>query len=186
MSVTPPRVSAGRLDDWECVEASLDTLFRLPVVAVDGYTLVYEDEALRERFRVAAGEGLTRFFFATRLAFDPPLSPRVEALLQQTVTSAARGVFADRLADRGLDGVKRSGRRHLTVDSGHRASVTAYSAHRDCGDRTLPVEGLLGVWREDGFTIAGGVHPVGDAGLGVDVEPERYEVELQELIADVA
>jgi len=185
MAATPPQVTAEGIEEWECVEASIDTLFDLPVIAVEGHTLVYEDAALRERLRRATGEGVTRFFFATRLAFEPALSPRVEALLQRTVTSAAQGAFADRLEDRGLTDVQHGGRRRVSVDSGGHASATAFTTSYECDGTALPVEGLLAVWRDDGFTIAGGAHPVGDGGLGVDVEPERYESELLELIGGV-
>lgn len=185
MAATPPQVTAEGIEEWECVEASIDTLFSLPVVAVEGYTLVYEDAALRERLRRAAGEDVTRFFFATQLAFEPALSSRVEALLQQTVTSAARGAFADRLEDRGLADVEYGGRRRVTVGSGASASATAYTGSYECDGAQLPIEGLLAVWRDEGFTIAGGAHPVGDGGLDVGVEPERYESELLELIGGV-
>ncbi|SNZ12854.1 hypothetical protein SAMN06269185_1958 [Natronoarchaeum philippinense] len=186
MAATPPQVAADRLDDWECVEVSVDTLFSLPVVAVEGYTLVYEDAPLRERFRTATGEPITRFFFATRLAFVPALSSRVEALLQPTVASAAQGAFADQLDDRGLSTVTREGRQRLTVDSGKRASATVYTASYEWDGMAVPIEGLLAVWRGDGFTIAGGAYPSGDDDLGVEVDAERYESALIELIGGVA
>jgi len=186
MAATPPRVTAEGIEAWECVEASIDTLFDLPVVAVEGYTLVYEDAALRERLRRATGEGVTRFFFATQLAFKPALSPRVEALLHRTVTSGAQGAFTDRLEDRGLTNVGFAGRRRLSLGDGERASAAAFTAGYEVADATLPIEGLVAVWRDDGFTIAGGAHPVDDGGLGVEIEAERYEDELVELIGGVA
>jgi len=186
MAATPPQVTAEGIEEWECVEASVDTLFDLPVVAVEGYTLVYEDAALRERLLRATGEDVTRFFFATRLAFDPALSPRVEALLYRTVASAAQGAFADRLADRGLTDIQRAGRRKLAPGDKKRASAAAFTADYDITGTELPIEGLIAVWRDDGFTIAGGAYPVADAGFGVEIEAERYETELVELIQGVA
>ncbi|GAA0661913.1 hypothetical protein ACFQDG_03960 [Natronoarchaeum mannanilyticum] len=186
MAATPPQVTAEGIEEWECVEASVDTLFDLPVVAVEGYTLVYEDAALREQLRRATGEDVTRFFFATQLAFEPALSPRVEALLHRTVASAAQGAFADRLEDRGLTDIQRAGRRKITLGDHRRASAVAFTADYEVEGATLPIEGLIAVWRDDGFTIAGGAHPVGDGGLGVEIEAERYEDELVELIGGVA
>jgi len=186
MAATPPQVTAEGIEAWECVEASVDTLFDLPVVAIEGYTLVYEDAALRERLHRATGDGATRFFFATQLAFDPELSPRVEALLYRTVASAAQGAFADRLEDRGLSDIQRAGRRKLALGDSKRASAAAFTADYEVAGATLPIEGLVAVWRDDGFTIAGGAYPVGDAGLGVEIEAERYETELVELIEGVA
>lgn len=186
MAATPPQVTVEGIEEWECVEASIDTLFDLPVVAVEGYTLVYEDAALRERLRRATGESVTRFFFATRLAFEPALSPRVEALLHRTVASAAQGAFADRLEDRGLADVRYAGRRRLSLGDDERASVAAFAGNYEVDGATLPIEGLLAVRRDDGFTIAGGAYPNGDGGLGVDVDPGRYETELVELIGGVA
>jgi len=186
MAATPPQVTAEEIEEWECVEASIDTLFDLPVVAVEGYTLVYEDAALRERLRRATGEDVTRFFFATQLAFEPALSPRVEALLHRTVASGAQGAFTDRLEDRGLTNVGFAGRRGLSLGDGERTSAAAFTAEYDVAGAALPIEGMIAVWRDDGFTIAGGAYPIGDGRLGVEIEAERYEAELVELIEGVA
>ena len=187
------RLEAG---GWELVEESTETLFELSNARVEGHTRIYEDATLRRAVREATGvDRLCRFFFATAVEFSPPLSSGVAPLVTSTVANEARGEFADDLRERGFVTVDRGRTRNLRVDSGARARLTDYRAVypiRD-GDRSvdLRVRGMLAVWLDEGFRIAGGVYPesglgdlLADAGgdPGVDPGASGYQGELLELI----
>lgn len=183
--VPEERLSSG---GWRRVERTSETLFGLPALRVEGYTLVYERPDLREAVREAF-EGVDlpwRFFFATRLSFSPPLPAGIGALsLLPTVLVAARKQFAADLRERGFETVERGRSRRLHTDAGDRARLTSYDARFDAGAMGADVEAWLAVWvREGEFRLAGGVYPT--SGLGpVTVEPERYREALFELIRGV-
>lgn len=187
------RLEAG---GWELVEESTETLFELSSARVEGHTRVYEDAGLRRAVREATGvDRLCRFFFATAVEFSPPLSPGVAPLVRSTVASEARREFTDDLRDRGFVNVDRGRTRNVRVDSGARARLTDYRGVYPlrAGDLSvdLRVRGMLAVWLDEGFRIAGGVYP--DAGLaglldGTDVDRDAdtdgssYQEELLELV----
>ncbi|WP_438267803.1 hypothetical protein [Halomarina pelagica] len=182
-----PSVPEERLErgGWSLVEESTETLVRLPAARVLGYTRLYEDAASRERIHEATGiDRQWRFFFATRLTFDPPLPPGVgPAMLLPTVAAEARRTFANDLRGRGFRGVERGRTERVRVRSGARARLQSFRARlpldADASARpeAVPVEGWLGVWAtDDGFRVAGGAYPTTlpelGAALGAEGEGE--------------
>ena len=193
-----PAVPADRLDDggWERIEGTTDTLARLPIVTVEGHTLVYEDRRLRERVADAVGvDRPWRFFFATRLTFSPPPPPGVgPTAFGSIVRSRAKDGFVERLRDRGFESVERASTARVRVRTGERAELTGYDAEStvsgDDETRRYPVEGWVAVWHHDGaFRIAGGGYPATDLGDvlngGPETDPGKYRDELFELLRDV-
>lgn len=159
----------GRLDEggWSLVRDDVETLFRLSTVRVRGHTRLYEDRSTRTALAEATGLDRTwRFFFASRLEFEPPLPPGVgPAMVQPTVWSEARRSFADDLRERGLRDVDRTHTERMRVESGERARLQGYR-----GRLPLPLEavaelvvaGWLAVWATGGeFRVAGGAYPEG-------------------------
>lgn len=179
-------------EGWAFVEESTETLFELSAVRVVGHTRVYEDADLRRAVREASGvDQLSRFFFATAVEFSPPLSPAVGPMVRPTVASEARREFANDLEERGFVDVDRGSTRKVRVDSGARARLTDYRAVYPlrAGDVSvdLRVRGLLAVWLDDGFRIAGGAYPesgLGDLLTDAAIEPDgsAYREDLLELI----
>lgn len=192
-----PTVPHDRLVEagWERRSRSEETVFRVGAASVVGYTLFYNDSRLREAVEaVGAGGALTgptdgdrvvetgdegeggpwRFFFATRLAFQPPLAPGIgTASVRPTVASQARRTFADDLEARGFEAVESGRRQRLRTESGERAQLRKFTAvlplDGEAVDR-LDVEGWLAVWATGGsFRVAGGAYPV--AGLDAVLEP---------------
>lgn len=187
----PPSVPRARLDGWEHRETTSETVLDLGAAAVRTATAVYEDASLRDRLREAAGLDRTwRFFFASRVAV-PGVAP--PAAIRPLVTSNARRAFADRLRDRGFDGVGTAGRRELRID-GRAARATRYEATCVVDGVELDVEGWLVVWPDGdgdgGFLLAGGAYPravrTAPEGVGRAVEagldPAAFRAELFELV----
>jgi hypothetical protein len=208
--IRAPSVPDDRLDGWTMVEETTETLFALPTMRVRGRTLVYEDGPLREALRAAddAFDMPWRFFFATRLAFRPPLAPGIGPLsVLPSVASELRRSFASDLEDRGFRAVERGRNQRMRTDTGDRARLTKYTAryaverdhrkgdgHRNDGDddHDIAIEGWVAVWtRRGGFRIAGGAYPTqGFAALcesaGVDPgDPNAYREELLGLLRAV-
>ncbi|GAA0457487.1 hypothetical protein MUK72_11935 [Halococcus dombrowskii] len=202
--IRAPSVPDDRLDGWTMVEETTETLFALPTMRVRGHTLVYEDGPLREALR-AADDALDmpwRFFFATRLAFRPPLAPGIgTASVLPTVATELRRSFASDLEDRGFRAVERGRKQRMRTDAGDRARLTKYTARyaverngsdRDDGDHDIAIEGWVAVWtRRSGFRIAGGAYPIQgfavlceSAGIDLD-DPNAYREELLGLLRAV-
>jgi hypothetical protein len=185
-----PDVPVDRLsnDGWNRVERTAETLFSLPTLRVEGYTLLYERSDLREAVRAAFGEADLpwRFFFATRLSFSPPLAPGVGAFsLFPTVLAAARREFAADLRERGFEAVTQGRSQRIHVETGDRARLTPYRARFDAGEVAAEVAAWLAVWIRAGeFRMAGGAYPTSGFG-SVRLEQERYREELFELIRGV-
>lgn len=183
-----PTIDADRLDrdGWVLVERTTERLFSLPVVRVDGYTMLYEQPALRERVADLdpAGDLPWRFVFATRLAFDPPLAPGVGPMsVFPSVLSESRRAFAADLEDRGFEAVDRGRTQRLRTESGDRARLTKYTARFDAGDLDARIEAWFGVWtRGNEFRVAGGAYPV--SGLP-EIDPAAYRDELLALLRSV-
>jgi hypothetical protein len=184
-----PSVPEGRLDGWERHETTSETVLDLGAAAVRTATVVYEDASLRARLREAAGLDRTwRFFFASRVAV-PGVAP--PAALRPLVTNNARQAFADRLRERGFDGVETAGRRELRID-GRAARATRYEATCRVEGVELDVEGWLVAWPDDdgGFLLAGGAYPravrTAPEGVGRTVgdhlDPAAFRTELFELV----
>ena len=192
-----PAVPHDRLVEagWELRSKSEETVFRVAAASVVGYTLVYNDSGLRAATEavgtggalggpadgdriVETGEkeegSLWRFFFATRLAFQPSLAPGIAtASVRPTVASQARRTFADDLEARGFEAVESGRRQRLRTESGERAQLRKFTAVLPLAAGTadrLDVEGWLAVWATGGsFRVAGGAYPVG--GLDDLLEP---------------
>ncbi|PSQ11496.1 hypothetical protein BRC93_05375 [Halobacteriales archaeon QS_5_70_15] len=186
------RLEAG---GWELVEETTETLFELSAARVLGHTRVYGDAALRRAVREASGvDQLCRFFFATVLEFSPPLSSGVAPVVKPTVASEARREFANDLRQRGFVNVDRGRTRNVRVDAGVRARLTDYRSVYPlrAGDASvdLRVRGLLAVWLDEEFHVAGGAYPesgLADLLADADVEPDgaAYREELLDLIRAV-
>jgi len=164
MELPAERLEAG---GWSLVREESETLFGLSAVRVLGHTRLYEDRSVRAAITKATGLDRTwRFFFATRLEFEPPLpSGGGPVAVAPTVRAEARRSFGGDLRERGLVGVERTTTGRLRVESGDRAHLQGYR-----GRLPLPVEavdgvdvaGWLAVWTVDGaFRVAGGAYPEG-------------------------
>jgi hypothetical protein len=205
-----PSVPEQRLADggWTLAEEESRTRFELPTLRVVGHTRLYEDAAMREVVRETIGiDQRWRFFFATRLAFEPPLAPGIgPTMVYGTVASEAKREFETDLGNRGFENVARGRGQRVRTETGDRASLTKYGAQyplqgiEDGGTEktdSLAVTGWLGVWSHEGsFRLAGGAYPdrplatvfeldeVNDERLGGDTR--AYRDELLDLIRAVA
>lgn len=213
-----PSVPHDRLleDGWELRSRTEETVFRLPAASVVGYTLLYEDARLRgaieatdaveppagageDHLVTADGDGTWRFFFATRLSFQPPLAPGIgPASLRPTVASQAKRTFAADLESRGFESVESGRGQRFRTDSGDRGRLRKFTAHLPLGggestpDR-IDVEGWLAVWTTDGaFRIAGGAYPasgieaiLGSASDAPPTDPGAFREELLSAIRAV-
>lgn len=196
-----PTVAGEGLESWTVAERTEETVFSLSAASIVGHTVIYEDDALRERVAAAGGDTLDRtwrFFFATRLTFSPPLPPMVgPAAVASTVRSEARAEFADTLSERGFRDVSSASgtSQRVRVDTGDRARLYGYTATLDAptaegGTATLPIEGWLAVWTTDGeFRLGGGAYPARSLAdvLGTTVETDAgaFRDELLGLIRAV-
>jgi len=164
MDLPEERLDAG---GWSLVRDDVETLFRLPAARVLGHTRLYEDRSVREPIADATGLDRTwRFFFATRLEFEPPLPPGIgPTVVQSMVWREARRTFAEDLRERGVRDVDRTRTERMRVDSGDRARLQGYRGRlslpaESVGD--LAVAGWLALWTTDGaFRVAGGAYPEG-------------------------
>jgi hypothetical protein len=157
------------------------------------HTLVYEDTGLRARVAAATGVDHTwRFFFATRLGFDPPLPPLTgNASVYGTVRSEARDAFVDDLRGRGVDRIERGRTERARTETRDRVSLTRYRGRYrlETGGNPVdvPVAGLLGVWTHDGdFRLAGGWYPDQSLAATLDgapeTDPNAFRDELLDLV----
>jgi hypothetical protein len=180
---------------WELVDRREERRFELPTMRVWATTLVYDDAALRAAVRSAVGlDTAWRFFFATRLAFEPPLPPITgTASVYGAVRREARSAFVDDLQARGIDGIERGRAERMRTDAGDRVSLTRYRGTReldhDGETHSLPVAGLLGVWTHDGsFRLAGGGYPAQSLSTAFpdtpETDPNAFRDELLERLRE--
>jgi hypothetical protein len=181
---------------WALIDDREELRFELPTMRVLARTLVYADESLRERVREATGVDHTwRFFFATRLAFDPPLPPITgNASVYGSVRSESRDAFVADLHERGVEGIERGRTERTRTETGDRLSLTRYRGRYrldgEDGPVRVPVSGLLGVWTTDGdFRLAGGCYPDGSLAATLDgapeTDPNRFRNDLVDLVRAV-
>ncbi|MFP4217885.1 MAG: hypothetical protein ACLFR6_03475 [Salinarchaeum sp.] len=137
----PPDIPETDLADWEHTDETVESLFSLPGVSVAGHTHVYERDQ--------------RFFFASRLSFQPPLPLSVETAIEPTVLSAAESQLEDRLLDRGATTVSFDDQQSVEINGIPGRAVTFESKH----ERGTIFEGQLAVTRPDGLRVAGGAYP---------------------------
>ncbi|WP_435064764.1 DUF6517 family protein [Halobaculum sp. EA56] len=192
---SPPTESLAA-GGWRERERRESVAFDAKVVTVEAATVVYEDEALRERVREETGlDRLWRFFVASRLALSPPTEP--SGPLTRLVADRAHAGFADTLAERGFEGVRRAD----PVDDagaaariGTDARVATYEALCRLDGVDVRARGCAAVRPSgDAYLLAGGAYPTavrrapddatGDA-LSRALEPERFREELYELIRE--
>jgi hypothetical protein len=167
---------------WRAVESDRETVLDVGPARVTVETVVFEDEDLRRRVREATGIDRTwRFAFAGTV--DVPGSSD-SGTLRRLVADRARRGFADRLRDRGFEGVDRAGDRSLDGTTAAR-----YVARVRVDGVAADAEGWLAV-RPAGdrrFRLAGGAYPRGVApapneatatALGELFDPGRFREEL--------
>ncbi|QLG27176.1 hypothetical protein HUG10_06310 [Halorarum halophilum] len=207
MPVGPPTVPVDRLasEGWTELERAEWTPFDARLVAVDANSVAYEDGALRHRIYDDTGlDRPWRIFVAARLAHRPSV-PRSRALTAFVAGRVLDG-FGDTLAERGFADVRRTDRaegggdldERLREDGrstgDERSRFAEYAAACSVGSVSLRTRGLAGVRPVDeGYVLAGGAYPetVRDApdpetahALERHLEPDRFEVDLQELIRE--
>ena len=197
-SVPDERLAEG---GWKLVGDTTETLFRLATVAVEGHTLVYEDGDRRAAIETASDgelDGPWRFFFATRLAFRPPLASGVGlAMIRPTVTAEARRAFVADLEARGFRSIDRRRTERMRTEAGDRTRLTNYTARyaveSSAYDGPVAIKAWLAIWVCNGaFRIAGGAYPTRGfddllAALGIEreVDPTTDREELLELLRAV-
>lgn len=181
-----PVVAVGRLpgENWTLSEESTRDR-RFGTTRAVERTVVYVDENLGRRVAATTGDDRPwRFFFASTLAFDPPLPPITgTASTFPTVAREARSAFEDDLRERGLSDLTRRRRERIRVASGNRASLYPYRGR--LRDADVDVAAFLTVWtvgRE--FRLAGGGYPEQLPG-GLDAAPSDYRDELFDLVRAV-
>jgi hypothetical protein len=182
----PPGVPTERLETagWTRTETSVETLFEVPTSQITGHTVVYEDRSLDGESTVV--DALSRFFFATRLAFAPPLAPGTEAMVKPMVTANAVDSFPSRLEDRGCTDVTQTRRERIRIETGDRAALQGYDATLRADGQSIPIEGWLAVWSSDGFRVAGGAYPCAHEILPEEADPDELRDELVALVRSVA
>jgi len=196
-----PAVPEAQLSDgWERVDSSVETLFELDRagIRVQGHTLVYEDRPLREAVRATTDGQVNqtwRFFFATRLTFEPPLPTGVGLqMVLPAVRSEARRHFVDDLRARGFESIEQGRREKLRTRGGTtvRLQQVSGSFTPPTVEGPLPIEGWVGVWSDGGLYVAGGAYPAtpltesfaGDDAI-LDRDPGTYRDELYRVLRGV-
>jgi len=163
--VPAPTVPVDRLEGgWERAEDTTETLFGVEGADVRGHTVVYEDTALRTAVREATDGAVDqswRFFFATRLAFRPPLAPAIgPAMVLPSVKTEAVRQFAEDLTDRGVVEVERGRRERIRTEDRSRVALRQVTGEVLLPDSDpVPVEGWVGAWADGDIRLAGGAYP---------------------------
>ncbi|ADJ15976.1 hypothetical protein [Halalkalicoccus jeotgali] len=182
-----PTVASELLDEWTLDGRTTETVFSMSGLDVEGHTALYERADLRGPVRDATDGGLDqpwRFFFATRLTFDPPLMGIGPMAVFPMVLSNARRAFVADLEARGFEAVERGRTQRVRTDSGDRVRLTKYTARFAAGGVDAGIEAWFGVWTHSGeFRVAGGAYPV--SGLPIDLDPVAYRAELLAILRSV-
>ena len=188
MPVSPPHVRDTLLDGWRLVDDTTATPYD-GAVTVTAHTLVYEDAALRDRVRDAAGVDLSvRFFLASRVRVSPLAMPA--SFLRARVARESAEAFVARLRDAGVRGVRERDVHAETV-GGSRAVVAEYGGSYPVGDATLRVAARIAA-RTAGreFLVTGGAFPTGVGGDGATaalsalLSPSSYRADLAVLMEE--
>jgi hypothetical protein len=191
---TPPTLAADVATDWTETSETTETVVQVRSVSISVATRVYDDAGLRDAVRSAGGPDATlRFLFVSECVV--PGTSHSKALLK-LVTNRAKAGFTDRLADRGFENVRETGRRSICVGDAE-ASAFGYEARCALSGVTVGVEGWLAVWPVDssGFHLAGGAYPTGviasadegaAAAIRTHIDPAEFRAELFEAIRSLA
>ncbi|MFB6177208.1 MAG: hypothetical protein ABEI99_08730 [Halobaculum sp.] len=193
MEVARPSIPDSLLTGWRETESSVKKLFDARVVSVHAHTVVYEDADLREQLRSETGiDHQWRFAVAARLALRPRTEP--SGPLTSLVADRAHDGFADRLADRGLTGIRQTGETEREID-GETAREASYEALCRLDTVSVRTTGRVAVRpTEDAYLLVGGAYPTavrsGTDEATVDavearLDTDRFDSELDELIAGV-
>jgi hypothetical protein len=154
---------------------------------------VYDDAALRAELRESTDvDHQWRFFVTARLVLRPKAPP--SRALSRLVAERAHAGFADRLGERGFDGIRKTGTETREID-GETARVATYEALCRLPTLSVRTTGRVAVRpAADGYLLAGGAYPTAvresdDPEVGTAVaerlDPERYGTELDALIESV-
>jgi hypothetical protein len=193
MDIDAPVIPAALLDGWRQTAESVEQPFDARIVSVHAHTVVYEDAALREELRTAAGVDYQwRFFVAARLVLRPRAPP--SKALTRLVASRAHAGFEERLEERGFSGIRRTDERSRAV-AGTNARVASFEALCRLADVSVRTTGRAAVRpTDDAYLLVAGAFPTAvrdsaDEDLARTVEdhldPERFDAELDDLIAAV-
>jgi len=192
-SLPTESLSAG---GWRERERRAHTAFDAAVVTVEVATVVFEGVGLRERIREATDlDRLWRFFVASRLALSP--STPTSDSLTRLVADRAHAGFAETLAERGFEGVRRAGDAGAAAPGtvpglGDDARIVGYEALCRLDGVGVRARGCAAVVPVDrAYLLVGGAYPTAvreapDAGtesaVAAALDPERFREELFDLM----
>ncbi|MFC6786032.1 hypothetical protein [Halobaculum halobium] len=198
MSDSFPSVPDAALAEggWCERERRETTEFDAAVVTVAAATVVYEDRALRDRVAEETGvDRLWRFFVASRLTVSPATGP--SAPLTKLVANRAHAGFADSLAERGFEGVRRVAAADVdAIDSalGDDSRVAGYEALCRLDGVDVRARGWAAVRPVAGaYLLVGGAYPTAvrtvpdertDDALAEAFDPDRFREELFSLMRE--
>lgn len=187
MDLEPPALPPSRLEGgWTLSKEYVETVFDGLGVTVEGQTLVYEDETLRERLVAAGGtDRVWRFFFVSRLDISPSPGFGMETVARPHVVRESKANFTTELRERGFEDVEIEETNRVRIGD-HRGDLTPYRARLDADGTDAEIVGALAVWFDGAFHIAGGAYPESGLEPWVDVEADAYEAELLEMIRATA
>lgn len=180
---------------WRERERRETTAFDAAVVTVEAATVVFEGVDLRERIREATGlDRLWRFFVASRLALSPTTA--TSGALTRLVADRAHAGFADTLAERGFEGVRRAPdgeAEDAATALGGAARVAGYEALCRLPDVGVRARGWAAVVPADGaYLLVGGAYPTAvrrapdretESAVVGTLDPDGFREELFDLMA---
>jgi hypothetical protein len=196
MSSPFPSVPANALAEggWRERERRETTAFDAAVVTVDAATVVYEDHALCDRICEATGlDRVWRFFVASRLTVSHASGP--SPALTKLVANRAHAGFAETIADRGFEGVRRADRADAAsaeVELDDDSRVAGYDALCRLDGVGVRARGWAAVRSSGGgYLLVGGAYPTAvrtapdertDDALAAALDPDRFREELFSLM----